>query len=120
MSSEIHSVDTTSPPSEFSTTTTTHHAAASEDWHPDVMNEEFLLTPTDVAEALGRPVSTVMEIISTGRLPAYYARGWKITHRDLARFIANHQAEAIALGAEPQVDASFVASRPVDDDVVNR
>ena len=82
------------------------------------MSEDFPLTPTDVAEALGCSVDWVMILITEGRLPARQSRGWKVAHRDLARFIAEQQSTAIALGAIPTLTASFEASRPLDDNVV--
>jgi hypothetical protein len=82
----------------------------------EFMDKDFVLTPTDVADALGCSVVEVQHLIHSGRIVAHRDRGWKVTHADLARFIDDEQTTAITLGRERVVSPSFSASRPVGSD----
>lgn len=77
------------------------------------MTEEFLLTPTDVAEAIGGDVHEVLHLIESGALPATHIRGWKIHHDDLSVFIALRQHAALQLGEDSVAVPSFAVLRPV-------
>jgi hypothetical protein len=80
------------------------------------MREDFLLTPTDVAEALGLAVAEVHDLIDTGDLPATMDRGWKVTHSNLARFISSSRSDALELGQDAPATPTFAASRPFEND----
>ena len=82
----------------------------------EFMDNDFVLTPTDVADALGCSVTEVHHLIDSGRIVAHRDHGWKITHADLARFIDDEQTTAITLGRERVVSPSFSASRPIGGD----
>ena len=95
------------------------HRVTARRWHAGFMTEDFLLTPTDVAEALGSTVAEVHDLIDTGALSATMNRGWKIAHTDLAVFISSSRSDALQLGRETPVIPTFAASRPVDNDEFN-
>jgi len=80
------------------------------------MREDFLLTPTDVAEALGLTVAKVHDLIDTGDLPATMNRGWKVTHSNLAQFISLSRSDALQLGQDVPATPTFAASRPFEND----
>ena len=84
------------------------------------MNDDILLTPTDVAESLGCTVPDVLAAIDSGLLVAHRQRGWRIAHSDLARFVTESQIAAMELGAPASFTPSFAGSRPIDDDSVDR
>ena len=84
------------------------------------MNDDFLLTPTDVAEALNCTVPDVLAAIDSGLLVARRQRGWRIAHTDLARFVTESRLTAMELGAPAGFTPSFAGSRPLDDDSVDR
>lgn len=95
------------------------HYVTARRWHAGFMTEDFLLTPTDVAEALGSTVAEVHDLIDTGALAATMNRGLKIAHSDLAVFISSSRSDALQLGQETPVTPTFAASRPVDNDAFN-
>jgi excisionase family DNA binding protein len=78
------------------------------------MPDEIFLTPTDVAEALGCPMTEVLSLIEGGRLPATRSRGWKIAHDELATFISESRIEALELGHAISLAPSFSISRPLE------
>jgi excisionase family DNA binding protein len=79
------------------------------------MTKDIFLTPTDVAEALGCDLTTVLNLIESNALAASRQRGWRIAHSELARFIIHAQRSAWELGQSVTSTPSFVASRPLDD-----
>lgn len=83
------------------------------------MIDEFFLSPTDVAEALGCSAKDVLCLIENGDLVAHRSRGWRIGHRELARYVQTVQSTSIALGVEPSIHVTFASSRPVDDNVID-
>ena len=78
-----------------------------------------MLTPTDVAEALGCDISEVMRLIEEQHLSAVRHRGWRIAHSELARYIIENQRSAWELGQSVTTVPSFVASRPLDNERSN-
>lgn len=91
-----------------------NRAKSGHDGHSGRMPEDISLTPTDVAEALGCPITEVVSLIESGRLPASKNRGWRIAHDDLAAFICESRTEALELGHVMSLAPSFSVSRPLE------
>jgi excisionase family DNA binding protein len=83
------------------------------------MNDEWLLTVTDVAEALGSCHDDVMALVALGELEFAPGRRRRIAHSELRAYVARMQIDALALGRKPLGEPSLIASQPIranDDD----
>jgi hypothetical protein len=80
------------------------------------MTDELFVSPTDLAEALGCPIHTVMTMIENGDVSAVKRRGWKIPYSEVAGIVAEFRRAAWELGQTVQASPQFTLSRPVDRD----
>lgn len=83
------------------------------------MAEEWLLTVTDVADALGCRHDDVLALIAREELALVPGRTRRISHSELRSFVLRMQTDSLALGRNPLGTPSLLASQPVgifDDD----
>lgn len=89
-------------------------------WHADTMTEDHYVSPTDLAEALGCSLHTVVSMIENGEVSAVKRRGWKIPYSEVARVVAEFRRAAWELGQTVQSPPQFALLRPVDRDEIDR
>lgn len=81
-------------------------------WHSRGMSDEWLLSITDVAEALGCGRTTVLELIERGELDVVPGRRLRVAHSALRAFVEHMQNGALSLGVEPIGVPGLLASQP--------
>lgn len=76
------------------------------------MNDEWLLTVTDVADALGCGHDDVIALIALDELAFIPGRRRRVAHSELRAYVARMQIDALALGRRPLGQPSLIASQP--------
>lgn len=76
------------------------------------MSDEWLLSLSDVAEALGCGRTTVLELIDRGDLVVAPGRRLRVAHSELRAFVEHMQSGALSLGVEPIGEPGLLASQP--------
>jgi excisionase family DNA binding protein len=82
-------------------------------WNAVAMNDEWLLTVADVADALGSCHDDVIALIALGELEFVPGRRRRIAHSELRAYVARMQTDALALGRKPLGEPSLIASQPI-------
>lgn len=79
------------------------------------MTDEFFLTPTDIAEALGCSRIAVLELIEQGELTYASGHGRRVAHSTIEAFVNRQRGAALTLGMQTDISPSFASSRPSND-----
>ena len=78
----------------------------------DPVNDEWLLSAVDVAEALRCAVDDVVTFIDNGELVAVAVNPVLVTHDALRLFVAERQRSALQLGVHSGIAPDVLALRP--------
>lgn len=79
------------------------------------MTEEWFLSPSDVAEALGCTRADVMDLIARGEIVATPGRRTRIPHSEVRTYVQHMQIGAFTLGRDPLGNPNLLASQPTVD-----
>jgi hypothetical protein len=76
------------------------------------MNDDWILSAADVADALHCTIDDVRGFIESGDLAAPSRNPVRVRHVDLRVFVRTRQRDALTLGVTPDVNPDVLASRP--------